>query len=121
MKIGKIVIMILGLLSLSTLPRQLLAGVEDEYTLEFIPTQNAPSGIRGKEPLPTEGREVPSIPATTRPGFPAEGNGVSPLARLDAGFTSGMGADPGAAFVTDHKGDGKVLVKLDYDLIRRRR
>jgi len=71
-----------------------------------------------KKPFPAEGREVPSIPALTRPGFPSEGNGVSPLARLAAGFTAGMGLDPGASFVTNHNGDGKVLVELDYDLIR---
>ena len=45
-KIGRIVIMILGLLSLFTLPRQLLAGLE-EYALVFIPTQNASPGIKG--------------------------------------------------------------------------
>lgn len=58
-----------------------------------------------KEPLPADGSEVPSIPALSRPAFPSEGNGVSPLARLDTGFTSRLGVDPGASFVTDHKGD----------------
>lgn len=59
-----------------------------------------------------------SMEATERPGFPPEGNGVAPLGRLDAAFTSGMGMDPGASFVTDDHGNGDVDVELDYDLIR---
>src|SRR5262247_4105395 len=45
------------------------------------------------------GSEVPSFPATGRPGFPIQGNGVTPTAPLDAGFTSGMGLDPGLNIV----------------------
>ena len=43
---------------------------------------------------------------------------MSPLARLDDQFTSGMGIDPGATFVTDKNGNGNVALRLDYDLIR---
>ena len=71
-----------------------------------------------KEPLPTTGTSVPAISASTRPGFLVEGNGVSPLARLDEAFTAGMGLDAGTTFVTDHNGDGAIHVELDYDLIR---
>lgn len=49
--------------------------------------------------------------------FPTEGCPVAPLARLDDSFTSGMGVDPGAAFYTDKKGNGKVKVKLDYNIL----
>jgi hypothetical protein len=71
-----------------------------------------------KEPLPTTGISVPSISASTRAGFPREGNGVSPMAPMNSAFTAGMGMDPGASFVTDKNGKGKVNVKLDYDLIQ---
>ncbi len=72
-----------------------------------------------KEPLPTAGHEVPSLPAGAhRPGFPPEGSPVSPLARLDAAFTAGMRIDPGASFVTDRNGNGEIELKLDYDLVR---
>jgi hypothetical protein len=131
-----------------------MAG-DEEYTLEFIPTQNAPGGaeasmlIKVKNdkpetevlltasglypntvytiwivyntltwPLPTTGTSVPSTSASTRPGFPPEANGVSPLAKLSDAFTSGMGLDPGASFITDENGDGEVNVKVDYDLIQ---
>lgn len=69
-------------------------------------------------PLPDQGVEVPAESASRRPGFPGEGNGVSPLARLDDRFTSGMGIDPGASFVTDARGNGSVALVLDYDLVR---
>ena len=69
-------------------------------------------------PLPKKGVDVPAGSAAKRPGFPQDGNGVSPLARLDAPFTSGMGIDPGASFVTDEYGDGDITLTLDYDLIR---
>src|SRR5213594_236 len=69
-------------------------------------------------PLPKKGVDVPASSAATRPGFPHYGNGVSPLARLDAPFTAGMGIDPGASFVTDEDGDGEIALTLDYDLIR---
>jgi hypothetical protein len=69
-------------------------------------------------PLPKKGVDVPASSAAKRPGFPQEGNGVSPLARLDAPFTSGMGIDPGASFLTDEDGDGEITLTLDYDLIR---
>jgi hypothetical protein len=62
---------------------------------------------------------VPSYPASLRQDFPAEGNGVAPLARLDDAFTSGMGLDPGIVVVTNDRGDGEVTAKLDYDLIRK--
>lgn len=61
--------------------------------------------------------EVPSKAATSLAGFPKEGNGVTPTARLDSGFTNGMGEDPGASFVTNGNGDGHVEVRLDFDLI----
>jgi hypothetical protein len=51
------------------------------------------------------------------PTFPPEGNGVTPTARTDRGFTDGMGLDQGATFVTDESGDGQVRVKLNYDII----
>src|SRR5437870_3338273 len=41
-----------------------------------------------KWPLPKKGIEVPTYPVSDRPGFPSEGNAVSPLARLDDRFTS---------------------------------
>jgi hypothetical protein len=66
-------------------------------------------------PLPTTGTSVPS---DTAAGFPSAANGVSPLARLDDAFTSGMGLDPGATFTTDERGNGQVSVRLDYDLVR---
>src|SRR5712691_2641006 len=69
-------------------------------------------------PLPKKGVDVPASSAAKRPGFPQAGNGVSPLARLDARFTSGMGIDPGASFVTDGDGDGEIMLTLDYDLVR---
>jgi hypothetical protein len=69
-------------------------------------------------PLATESQEVPSTPAASRPGFPREGNGVAPVARLDAGFTGGMGLDPGSTFITDGDGNGGVTVRLDYDIVR---
>ena len=69
-------------------------------------------------PLPKKGFDVPASSAAKRPGFPQDGNGVSPLARLDDPFTSGMGIDPGASFVTDEDGDGEIALTLDYDLIR---
>src|SRR2546425_1393834 len=69
-------------------------------------------------PLPKKGVDVPASSAARRPGFPQDGNGVSPLARLDDPFTSGMGIDPGASFVTDGDGDGEIALALDYDLIR---
>jgi len=128
-----------------------------QYTLEFIPTQNAISpdtlrtmtirvnqttktsvvhfGLRGGypntvytiwvvyniltwDPLnPNNGVSIPSDPATNRLYFPKEGNGVSPLARIDDLFTDGMGLDTGAVFITNKNGDGEVQVRLDYDLI----
>ncbi len=68
-------------------------------------------------PLPSTGTPVPSISATTRPWFPPEGNAVAPLAPLTSGFTSGMGFDPGATFVSDANGDGEVQVRVDYNLV----
>jgi hypothetical protein len=69
-------------------------------------------------PLPTSGTSVPSTSASTRPGFPAEGNGVAPLARLDTPFADGMGLDPGVTFVTNDKGDADIQAVVYYDLIR---
>jgi hypothetical protein len=66
---------------------------------------------------PMTGHTVPSSSANKRPGFPPEGNGVSPTARLGSGFTSGMGMDPGASFVTNRNGDGEIRVKLDFDVV----
>jgi hypothetical protein len=71
-----------------------------------------------KWPLPHKGSAVPMDSPARRPGFPPDGNAVSPLARLDDRFTGGMGFDPGATFVTDANGDGALTLKLDYDLIR---
>ncbi len=78
-------------------------------------------------PLPTSGTAVPACPATgggpvgcptdPRPGFPPEGNGVAPLARLDKPFTDGMGLDQGMTFVTNDSGDGSASINLDYDLL----
>lgn len=68
--------------------------------------------------IPATGVGVPSSPASERPGFPPEGNAVSPFARLDSGFTSGMGLDPGASFITDGNGRGQFSLTLDYDLTR---
>ncbi len=164
MKTARVVTVIFGLLGLLALPLQVTGnhsnawGNEEQYVLEFVPTQNAP-GAQGtmtikvdvdkpatnvhfvvsgaypntlytiwtvynildeakwKEAIEAGKIEVPSISASTRPGFPPEGNGVSPLARLDSAFTSGMGQDPGASFVTNADGDGEVQVKLDYDLV----
>jgi len=64
-----------------------------------------------------EGSEVPSLPAAGRAGFPLQGNGVTPTAPLGAGFTSGMGLDPGLNVVTDSSGNGSAVVHLDFDLV----
>lgn len=50
-------------------------------------------------------------------GFPAEGNGVAPTAKISSRFTDGMGLDPGATFRTDRHGRGQIEVKLDFDLV----
>ena len=68
-------------------------------------------------PLPHKGVEVPLEAVSKRAGFLLDGNAVSPLARLDDRFPSGVGFDPGATFVTDANGDGQVTLTLDYDLI----
>jgi hypothetical protein len=146
--------LVLGVLAVVSLAAPAAA---DNYTLSFIPTQNAPAGAQATmwiqvtngqstiglqarglypntlytiwtvfnvlkypgEPFPlaTETQEVPSFPAASRPGFPAEGNGVAPLARLDDGFTGGMGRDPGSTFITDSRGNGGVKVTVDYDIV----
>lgn len=49
--------------------------------------------------------------------YPRNGGSVSPTARISANFTDGMGADPGATFVTNSKGDGQVTVTLDFDIV----
>lgn len=170
MRIGKLLVLSASLLSVVALPLRVAAS--ELYTLEFLPTQNAPAEAQGTmtlkvvngetvvhfrvrgaapntiytiwtvfnvllgPPFPTSGHDVPSCSAagldtkaactqlvggtawTGRPGFPKEGNGVAPLARLDHAFTSGMGLDPGAVFFTSDRGDGEVQVKLDYDLVR---
>jgi hypothetical protein len=56
-------------------------------------------------------------PSEPRPGFPPEGSGVAPLARLDNPFTDGMGLDQGITFVTNDSGDGSASIQLDYDLL----
>lgn len=48
--------------------------------------------------------------------YPFNGNTVAPTAPISSKFTDGMGADPGATFVTDANGDGQVTVQLDYDI-----
>lgn len=73
--------------------------------------------VEWQQVIDAGGGGVPSDPASSLPGFPVEGNGVTPTAALGSGFTHGMRADPGATFVTDAKGDGNVDVKLDYDLL----
>jgi hypothetical protein len=68
-------------------------------------------------PLPTKDMG-PSVPAATfPPGFHPEGNGVSPLGRMDKAFTDGMGLDQGITFVTNDNGDGEKRVKVDYNLV----
>lgn len=160
MRSAKVLILIAGLAGLLALPSPAIASDDDEeYTLEFTPTQNAPPGAQGTMTIKVNGEKgetevefkvrgaypdtvytiwivfnpltwrpddpanatttkVSATSASARPGFPAEGNGVSPLAPLGAGFTGGMGLDPGATFVTDEKGDGKIDLKVDYDLLR---
>jgi hypothetical protein len=149
--------LILGLLAVLAIPLIAAAAPANQYTLEFIPTQNVPAGAKGTmtikqipggsivnfqlrgaypstiytiwtvfnlldeeewaEAIADNKFEVPSISANTLSDFPVEGNGVTPTAPMSSGFTHGMGADPGATFVTDKKGHGQVEVKLDYDLI----
>ena len=36
---------------------------------------------------------------------------------MSKAFTSGMGLDPGATFYTDHNGDGRMAITLDYDVL----
>jgi hypothetical protein len=178
MRSKQVVARILGLLGLLAFPWQALAQT---YSLQFLPTQNAPGGAPGSvftvngtttltsqmtatmtiklvpRPVHPNKRQsevelvvqngppdtvytiwivynvldeaawvkaiasgsisVPATSATSRPLFPPEGNGVAPLARLDDAFTDGMGLDPGVSFVTDKKGNAKVKVVLDYDLV----
>jgi len=157
MRTGTVFVIILGLCALLATPAQ-VTGQQvtraQEYTLNFVPTQNAPQAALGLMTLNVtngetivhfqvsgaypntvytiwtvfnvlvcpacgDGIEVPSLPASGRPGFPVEGNAVSPLARLSDGFTNGMGTDPGASFVTDAEGAGQVTVTLDYNLLYR--
>lgn len=49
--------------------------------------------------------------------WPSEGNAVSPVGRLDGAYTDGMGPDRGATFYTDKSGNGRISVKLDYDIL----
>lgn len=78
---------------------------------------------------PGTGHSIPSCPANGENaaaacgtswqgwnGFPSEGNGVAPTAKMSARFTDGMGLDPGATFKTNPQGDGQVSVQLDYDI-----
>jgi hypothetical protein len=147
-----------ALVGLVTVAPRVEAG-DEEYTLEFIPTQNAPPGAQASmlikvkrdkpetevifkasglypdtvytiwivyntltwqpnDPNNASTPKVSSSSAAARPGFPREGNGVSPMAPMGAGFTAGMGWDPGASVVTNAHGKGQFQVKLDYDLIR---
>lgn len=158
-RLFSLIMVVLGLASLTSFLFTQQTYANDgiaQYTLEFIPTQNAASttqsgvmrirvngntketvvhfSLRGGYPntvytiwtvfnilrldlVNPSKATVPSDPATGRQGFPKEGNGVSPLARIGSRFSDGMGLDPGAVFITDNKGDGEVQVKLDYDLI----
>ena len=168
MRTGTVFLLVLGLCALLAAPAQVIGqqvttdheytrNTDQEYTLNFIPTQNAPQAgavpasgvmtlkvvngetivhfsVSGAYPNTVytiwtvfnelvcpdcgDGIEVPSLPASRRPGFPVEGNAVSPLARLNDGFTSGMGTDPGASFATDATGAGQVTITLDYNLLR---
>jgi hypothetical protein len=82
-------------------------------------------------PVPTDPARtsVPACPATggdpdglgcpneARPGFPPEGGGVAPLARLDTPFTNGMGLDQGITFVTNELGDGQASISVEYNLL----
>lgn len=158
-----------GLLALSA---GVTSAFGQDWSLRFIPTQNAPPGasglmslkvvngdtivhfsarglhhdtvytiwtvfnvLKGRDDAPADrfttpemiafyqslgaagSHKVPSSSASARPDFPKDGNGVSPTARLDSGFTSGMGLDPGASFVTNDRGDGEIRLKLDFDLV----
>lgn len=162
MRTRVLALLAVGLLALST---GVTSAFAQDYTLRFLPTQNAPPGasalmsikvtngetivhlgVRGLypdtvytiwtvfnellQPFPDatpadmiafygglENHKIPSSSATLREGFPREGNGVSPTARLDSGFTSGMGIDPGMSFVTNRNGDGEARVRLDFDLL----
>src|SRR5947209_15416747 len=69
-------------------------------------------------PLPKKGFDVPASSAAKRPGFPQDGNGVSPLARLDAPFTAGMGIDPGASVVADQDVERQTALTRAYVLLR---
>jgi hypothetical protein len=160
MKATRVFITTLGLVGLLILPAQTKAsddGNYTKYTLNFIPTQNAPPGATGTmtitllsngatdvyfnvrgvypdtvytiwivynnlawqpdDPNNLTTTSVPSTSAALRPAFPPEGNGVAPLARLDGAFTSGMGQDPGASFITDRNGNGSIQLRLDYNLL----
>jgi hypothetical protein len=68
-------------------------------------------------PDPNNPTRVPATPATDHPGFPPDGNGISPTARLGKPFTDGMGWDQGMTFVTDRNGHGEKRVMLDFNLI----
>src|SRR5499433_3307465 len=142
---------VLGLLAPLVLAQSVSAQTQT-FTLQFLPTQNAPpqaQGVLAIQINPSQtvaklsltglyphtlytlwtvfnilecaacgvGSEVPSSPATGRPGFPIQGNGVTPTAPLGAGFTAGMGLDPGLNVVTDASGNGSALVQLNFDLV----
>lgn len=143
MKNGKVLVLIFGLLGLLALPLQAAAG--PKYTLKFERTETAPDEAQGTMTIKVERNGQTTIDFTVwgvypntlytiwiafynpdvdranqdrfPSDFPAEGSPVSPLARLDDAFTSGMGVDPGASFFTDGDGHGKVKVKLDYNIL----
>jgi len=64
--------------------------------------------------LPSAYVSPPQRPLNT---YYPEMNAVAPLARLDAAFTSGMGLDPGATFVTNGQGNAEIHLSLDYNLL----
>jgi hypothetical protein len=58
----------------------------------------------------------PNYPAGPS-GYYYEGGAVAPTASLTAGFTNGMGLDPGATFVTDGWGNATMRILLDYNIL----
>ena len=90
-----------------TVFNQLVVPLPTDPTRTRVPACSA----TGEDPGPL------GCPTEPLPGFPPEGNGVAPLARLDKPFTNGMGLDQGITFVTNDRGDGEGAITVDYNLL----
>ena len=86
--------------------------------LPLEPDGSVPAGHSPPQCSPAGPSSNPRCPAgwSGWAGFPALGHTVAPTARIGAGFTDGIGPDPGATFRTDSQGTGSVKVMLNYDI-----